>query len=222
MSLTFLRSILLGAAFALPAAAAPADTTLDLTPYRGKVVLVDFWASWCVPCAESFPWMTQMLDKHEAEGLVVVAVDLDQDPEAGAQFLAGRDARIQHVSDPTGAIAEASGIDVMPTSILFDRDGHASTVHKGFRLDRTDEYESHVAALLKGTVAAAPAPAVAPDVRGGKHRLGVRPWQRGILSQPHMRLDTDPLDLATDDHIYFSKEASSGGRSFGGGGCGCN
>jgi hypothetical protein len=55
-----------------------------------------------------------------------------------------------------------------------------------------------------------------------KHRLGVRPWQRGILARNDMRLDFSPLDLATDDHIYFSKEASSGGRGFGGGGCGCN
>ena len=121
----------------------------------------------------------------------------------------------------TGAIAQASAIDVMPTSILFDRDGNVSTVHKGFRLERREEYESHVVALLQGGVAGAPATAAAP-APPGKHRLGVRPWQRGILSQRDMRLDSDPLDLATDDHIYFSKEASSGGRSFGGGGCGCN
>jgi thiol-disulfide isomerase/thioredoxin len=220
VQLAVVQSLLLAALISLPAAAAPPGT-LDLTPYRGKIVLVDFWASWCAPCAESFPWMTQMLDKHEGEGLVVVAVDLDQDPEAGARFLAGRDARIQHVSDPTGTIAEAWGVDVMPTSILFDRDGRASTVHKGFRLDRREEYESHVVALLQGGAAGASVTAAAP-APPGKHRLGVRPWQRGILSQRDMRLDADPLDLATDDHIYFSKEASSGGRSFGGGGCGCN
>lgn len=50
----------------------------------------------------------------------------------------------------------------------------------------------------------------------------VEPWQRGVLARPEMSLDADPLDAALDDHIYFSKEASSGGRGFGGGGCGCN
>jgi len=52
--------------------------------------------------------------------------------------------------------------------------------------------------------------------------LGVQPWQRDVLARQDMRLDADPLDAAIDDHLYFSKEASSGGRSFAGGGCGCN
>ena len=52
--------------------------------------------------------------------------------------------------------------------------------------------------------------------------LGVKPWQRDVLAREEMQLDSDPLDAAIDDHMYFSKEASSGGRSFAGGGCGCN
>lgn len=51
---------------------------------------------------------------------------------------------------------------------------------------------------------------------------GVQPWERDVLARPEMSLDNAPLDAAVDDHIYFSKEASSGGRGFGGGGCGCN
>jgi hypothetical protein len=56
----------------------------------------------------------------------------------------------------------------------------------------------------------------------GCNSLGVKPWQRDVLAREEMRLDADPLDAAIDDHMYFSKEASSGGRSFAGGGCGCN
>jgi hypothetical protein len=56
----------------------------------------------------------------------------------------------------------------------------------------------------------------------GCSSLGVKPWQHDILAREEMRLDSDPLDAAIDDHLYFSKEASSGGRSFAGGGCGCN
>jgi hypothetical protein len=52
--------------------------------------------------------------------------------------------------------------------------------------------------------------------------VGVQPWERDVLARPEMSLDAAPLDAAVDDHIYFSKEASSGGRGFGGGGCGCN
>ena len=56
----------------------------------------------------------------------------------------------------------------------------------------------------------------------GCSSVGVKPWQRDVLAREEMQLDSDPLDAAIDDHLYFSKEASSGGRSFAGGGCGCN
>jgi hypothetical protein len=56
----------------------------------------------------------------------------------------------------------------------------------------------------------------------GCSSLGVKPWQRDVLAREDMQLDSDPLDAAIDDHVYFSKEASSGGRAFAGGGCGCN
>jgi Domain of unknown function (DUF4266) len=56
----------------------------------------------------------------------------------------------------------------------------------------------------------------------GCSAIGVKPWQHEILAKPAMALNAYPIDAAIDDHIYFSKEAASGGRSFGGGGCGCN
>jgi hypothetical protein len=56
----------------------------------------------------------------------------------------------------------------------------------------------------------------------GCSSMGVKPWQRATLSQPDMLMDADAVDLALDEHIYFSKEASSGGQGFAGGGCGCN
>ena len=59
-------------------------------------------------------------------------------------------------------------------------------------------------------------------VLAGCSSMGVEPWDRDILAKAEMQLTTDAIEAATDDHIYFSKEASSGGRGFGGGGCGCN
>ncbi len=57
---------------------------------------------------------------------------------------------------------------------------------------------------------------------GGGGQLGVRPWERDLLGKPGMQLDPSPVASAIDDHVYFSKEAATGGRAFGGGGCGCN
>ncbi len=62
----------------------------------------------------------------------------------------------------------------------------------------------------------------AAALASGCSSIGVKPWQRDVLAREEMQLDADPLDAAIDDHMYFSKEASSGGRSFAGGGCGCN
>lgn len=56
----------------------------------------------------------------------------------------------------------------------------------------------------------------------GCSSMGVEPWERDVLAKEEMQLITDPVEAGIDDHIYFSKEASSGGRGFGGGGCGCN
>jgi hypothetical protein len=63
---------------------------------------------------------------------------------------------------------------------------------------------------------------ISAALAAGCSSVGVKPWQRDVLSRPDMRPDGGGLDDAIDDHLYFSKEASSGGRSFGGGGCGCN
>ena len=59
-------------------------------------------------------------------------------------------------------------------------------------------------------------------ILGGCSSMGVEPWERDILAKAEMQLVADPLEVAIDEHIYFSKEASSGGRGYGGGGCGCN
>lgn len=59
-------------------------------------------------------------------------------------------------------------------------------------------------------------------IASGCSSLGVKPWQRDVLARDDMQVNSDPIDAAIDDHMYFSKEASSGGRAFAGGGCGCN
>jgi hypothetical protein len=75
--------------------------------------------------------------------------------------------------------------------------------------------------MNKGRIAACGI-AILAALASGCSSMGVEPWERDILAKEEMQLTTDPIEAAIDDHIYFSKEASSGGRGFGGGGCGCN
>jgi thiol-disulfide isomerase/thioredoxin len=202
-----------------PAFAQSAETAaLDLSQWHGHVVLLDFWASWCAPCQESFPWMARMRGKYGERGLVVVAVNVDEDEEAAARFLAEAQGDFVHVKDPEGRIAAAYGLTVMPTSWIIDRVGRPIYRHEGFHPDKTAEYESHIVELLENR-----GPAVALTIDAATPiGLGVHPWERDVLADPVMQLICDPLETELDDHIYFSKEASSGGRGFGGGGCGCN
>jgi hypothetical protein len=161
--------------------------------------------------------MQEMLDEHGDEGLVVVAVNVDESREAADAFTKNLETGFHYLYDPEGRLAEALGIEAMPSSILFDRQGRPAYRHSGFRLQETAEYEGHIVSLLQAVAGESPLLAI----RRGR-RPGVRPWHRGALARESMRLDADLLTLAFDDHVYFSKEASSGGRSFAGGGCGCN
>src|SRR5689334_17704905 len=77
----------------------------QLAPYEGKLVYLDFWASWCGPCAQSFPWLNQMRDKY-AKDIVVVGVNVDVDPKAADAFLAKHPARFDIVRDPEGKLPE--------------------------------------------------------------------------------------------------------------------
>ena len=181
---------------AVPTDTAPAPL-LDLRRWEGKVVLVDFWASWCVPCQESFPWMAAMQEKYAARGLVIVAVNLDQERAAADRFLGADPHDFEYIFDPEGRLAEAHALEVMPTSILFDRAGRAVFRHSGFHIEKAAEYESHIVAALEGSVEVTGS-VLTPPQPAGRRKVGIRPWQRGLLAARGMALDCDRLDLDFD------------------------
>ena len=116
-----LRYALLGiiAAFgvSLQADTARADASFDLSNHSGKVVLVDFWASWCGPCRQSFPWMNDMHSKYEDDGLVIVAVNVDNDLAEANRFLSDYPASFQVHFDEDKSLAREYEIVAMPERI---------------------------------------------------------------------------------------------------------
>jgi thiol-disulfide isomerase/thioredoxin len=149
-----LRWSLFGAvtgALALGLAAAPApaqESGLDLARYKGKVVYLDFWASWCGPCKLSFPYMNRLAETHAADGLVVVAVNVDRERGKADFFLGQVKNRLPIVYDPDGREAKRFNVKAMPTSLLLGRDGKVRYVHNGFFEAQIPAYESQIAELL--------------------------------------------------------------------------
>lgn len=107
--------------------------TLNSQELRGKVVYVDFWASWCAPCRQSFPVLEQLWSTHRERGLVVVGVNQDDRVEDAQRFLERTSASFPLVLDPEHRIAAAFKVAGMPSGILIDRQGMVRYVHRGFR-----------------------------------------------------------------------------------------
>jgi cytochrome c biogenesis protein CcmG/thiol:disulfide interchange protein DsbE len=121
---------------------------LDLSAYRGRVVYVDFWASWCGPCKQSFPWLQSMKDRYERQGLTVIAIDLDMDRADADKFLDRFHPTFDVRFDPKGELAEFYRVQAMPSSILIDRHGVTRFEHEGFRPIDSALYEAQVRELL--------------------------------------------------------------------------
>jgi cytochrome c biogenesis protein CcmG, thiol:disulfide interchange protein DsbE len=125
------------------------DQPVSLAALRGKVVYVDFWASWCAPCRKSFPWMNSMQKRYGDQGLVIVAVNLDKTHELSDRFLSEVPAELTIAYDPEGKVASAYKVKGMPSSYLIDRTGRIHSSHIGFREETASGMEAAIKDLLQ-------------------------------------------------------------------------
>jgi cytochrome c biogenesis protein CcmG, thiol:disulfide interchange protein DsbE len=123
-------------------------SSLDLTNLGGRVVYLDFWASWCGPCRQSFPWMEILKSTYGAQGLEIITVNLDRDRADADKFLKQLHPTFDVRFDPKGEFAELYKIQGMPSSVLIDRHGVTRFTHVGFRPVDGPLYEAQVRQLL--------------------------------------------------------------------------
>jgi thiol-disulfide isomerase/thioredoxin len=120
----------------------------QLSDYAGQVVLVDFWASWCIPCKAAFPKLDAMHRQWQSRGFAVLAVNLDEERRAADTFLADRPHSMPVLFDPKGTTAAAFGIKGMPSSVLIDRRGVVRFSHMGYTEKTLDQYRVEIVQLL--------------------------------------------------------------------------
>ena len=121
---------------------------IKLSDFKGQVIYLDFWASWCIPCRKSFPWMNEIQNRYDNKGFKVIAVNLDQEKDKAKAFLDKISAHFTVAYDPEGVSATAFKVKGMPSSYLIDRTGKIVFSHIGFRKKEIPAMEKKIKQLL--------------------------------------------------------------------------
>jgi peroxiredoxin len=150
-----LIALALLATIAAPSRTAPDITlrtadggTVRLTDYKGRVVVVDFWASWCAPCKTAFPALDTLFREYHARGVEVLAVNLDERRRDADAFLAKLPHTMPVLFDPKGTSAEAFAVQGMPSSFVIDASGVIRFTHIGYSGDVGTSYRREIEQLL--------------------------------------------------------------------------
>lgn len=128
---------------------AATEAELNVSDYEGKVVILDFWASWCVPCRRSFPWLNDMHARYGDDGLVIIGVNLDLERSEAEAFLQEFPAQFQIHFDESKALATKYEVIAMPSSYLLGPDGEIIKRHYGFKVKKQEEYEAAIVSALE-------------------------------------------------------------------------
>ena len=127
----------------------PGDNkSINLAKLKGKVVYLDFWASWCDPCRKSFPWMNDIHSRYDNKKFTIIAVNLDSNKKDAMKFLEKVPANFDIAYDPEGNVATKYDLKAMPTSYLIDKTGQLVFAHKGYREGDAADIENKIRKLL--------------------------------------------------------------------------
>lgn len=136
--------------FSLPSLTEP-STTISLQQLHGKLVYLDFWASWCAPCKRSFPWMNQLQKTYGPQGLQIITINLDTKRDDALSFLQSTPGEFLIAYDAAGTSAQAYAIKGMPSSFLIDRHGNVLHRHAGYNAKIALAVEAEIKAALSTT-----------------------------------------------------------------------
>jgi peroxiredoxin len=149
--------LMAGTAFAADAGGpAPSFTLAALTgqqaalsQYKGQVVMVNFWATWCGPCQQEMPLLDQMYKKYKPAGFTLIGVNVDKEGPAVKDLMARKPVSFPVLLDPANQVSKAYHVDEMPSSVLIDRKGEIRYIHRGYRPGDENEYQDRIRQLIR-------------------------------------------------------------------------
>jgi peroxiredoxin len=153
--------LLLAAAGALAGPMAPSTTAPDFTlrtlegqnlrlgEQRGRVVLVNFWATWCGPCRQEMPHLNKLYEKYKSSGFVLLGVNVDDDPRQAAGVAGKLGVTFPVLADADKRVSRQYDLSAMPSTVLIDRDGRVRYLHRGYQNGYENTYEKQIRELLK-------------------------------------------------------------------------
>ncbi len=151
-----LLATLAGVCAAAPAATAPDFTlrtadgkNLRLAEQRGRVVLVNFWATWCAPCRQEMPLLNQLYQKYQGSGFTLLGVNVDEDSRNAINLATKLGVSFPVLLDADKAVSKRYDLSSMPSTLLIDRDGKVRYVHRGYQAGFEALYEQQIRELLK-------------------------------------------------------------------------
>jgi peroxiredoxin len=122
---------------------------LRLQEQRGRVVMVNFWATWCSPCRQEMPQLNRLYEKYRASGFVLLGVNVDEDTRHAADVATKLGLKFPVLLDTDKAVSRAYDLNTMPSTILIDRDGRVRYLHRGYLVGDEELYDKQIRDLLK-------------------------------------------------------------------------
>jgi thiol-disulfide isomerase/thioredoxin len=122
---------------------------VSLSQYRGQVVMVNFWASWCGPCRQEFPVLDQLYKKYKPMGFTLLGVNVESETDLAQKFLAQTPASFPILFDRQNATSKLYGVSAMPTTLLVDRKGNVRWLHRAYKPGDENLYLNAVRGLLR-------------------------------------------------------------------------
>jgi len=132
--------------FTLPSLDGP---NLRLQEQRGRVVMINFWASWCGPCRVEMPHLARLYEKYRGSGFTVLAVNIDESPQKAASLASQLGMRFPVLLDTDKKVSRLYDLSTMPSTVLVDRDGRVRYVHRGYRDGYEETYDRQIRELLR-------------------------------------------------------------------------